>query len=110
MYLNKQTTGAMVSNVFVRRLPDCLMKFLVLFPEAPVARTQMDRRKSGTLLFSYFYRTLTMISGAKPKTSEKSEKDATERPEGWLWQLGKLTKMSDTEMEAWSNEGGLLMI
>ncbi|KAJ7509367.1 hypothetical protein B0H11DRAFT_2184477 [Mycena galericulata] len=44
--------------------------------------------------------------GAKPKKiAEKSNKDEMERPEGWLWQLGKLTKMSSTEMEAWSNEG-----
>ncbi|KAJ7460424.1 hypothetical protein B0H11DRAFT_1924017 [Mycena galericulata] len=58
--------------------------------QAAVAGTQMDRRKSG----------------AKPKKiAEKSNKDEMERPEGWLWQLGKLTKISNTEMEAWSNEG-----
>ncbi|KAJ7460466.1 hypothetical protein B0H11DRAFT_1923867 [Mycena galericulata] len=27
-----------------------------------------------------------------------------ERAEGWLWQLGKLSKMTDTEMEEWSSE------
>ncbi|KAJ7938034.1 hypothetical protein B0H13DRAFT_2398328 [Mycena leptocephala] len=27
-----------------------------------------------------------------------------ERAEGWLWQLGKLSKMIDTEMEEWSSE------
>ncbi|KAJ7439556.1 hypothetical protein B0H11DRAFT_1934520 [Mycena galericulata] len=30
---------------------------------------------------------------------------ADERPAGWLWNLGKLTKMSDAEMEEWSSEG-----
>ncbi|KAJ7716285.1 hypothetical protein B0H16DRAFT_1801604 [Mycena metata] len=30
---------------------------------------------------------------------------ADERPEGWLWQLGKLSKMSSAEMEEWSREG-----
>ncbi|KAF7295985.1 CxC2 domain-containing protein [Mycena kentingensis (nom. inval.)] len=27
------------------------------------------------------------------------------RPSGWIWQLGKFTKMSDAEMDAWSQEG-----
>ncbi|KAJ7852712.1 hypothetical protein B0H13DRAFT_1904487 [Mycena leptocephala] len=57
---------------------------------ALVAGTQMDRRKSG----------------AKPKKIvEKSNKADMGRGDGWLWQLGKLTKMSNTEMEAWANEG-----
>ncbi|KAJ7776208.1 hypothetical protein B0H16DRAFT_1302413 [Mycena metata] len=30
-----------------------------------------------------------------------------EKPEGWIWQLGKLTKMSSSEMDTWSNEGDL---
>jgi hypothetical protein len=49
--------------------------------------------------------------GAKPKKIvEKSNKADTGRGDGWLWQLGKLTKMSNAEMEAWANEGGLLLI
>ena len=28
-----------------------------------------------------------------------------ERPEGWLWQLGKLSKMPEAEMDEWSSEG-----
>ncbi|KAJ7039981.1 hypothetical protein C8F04DRAFT_1254428 [Mycena alexandri] len=28
-----------------------------------------------------------------------------ERPDGWLWQLGRLSKMTDAEMVEWSNEG-----
>ncbi|KAJ7939058.1 hypothetical protein B0H13DRAFT_1851231 [Mycena leptocephala] len=60
--------------------------------EPTVVGTQMDRRRSGP----------------KPKkhdSSRETTKTVTERPEGWLWQLGKLTKMSNNEMEAWSNEG-----
>jgi hypothetical protein len=49
--------------------------------------------------------------GAKPKKIvEKSNKADMGRGDGWLWQLGKLTKMSNAEMEAWANEGGLLLI
>ncbi|KAJ7845179.1 hypothetical protein B0H13DRAFT_1908520 [Mycena leptocephala] len=59
---------------------------------ALVAGTQMDRRKSAK------------------KIVEKSNKADMGRGDGWLWQLGKLTKMSNTEMEAWANEGGLLLI
>ncbi|KAJ7256582.1 hypothetical protein C8J57DRAFT_1235441 [Mycena rebaudengoi] len=59
--------------------------------DAPVlSGTQMTRRKSG------------------PKIKEQAKKSVgqtIERPKGWLWQLGKLTKMSDVEMEAWSSEG-----
>ncbi|KAJ7922159.1 hypothetical protein B0H13DRAFT_1525370, partial [Mycena leptocephala] len=44
--------------------------------------------------------------GAKPKKIvEKSNKADTGRGDGWLWQLGKLTKMSNAEMEARANEG-----
>ncbi|KAJ7601509.1 hypothetical protein DFH06DRAFT_1352712 [Mycena polygramma] len=60
--------------------------------EDTVVGTQMDRRKSGP----------------KPKKTtnkNKSTEEDEEKPEGWLWQLGKLTKMSSAEMEAWSNEG-----
>ncbi|KAJ7798108.1 hypothetical protein B0H14DRAFT_2618184 [Mycena olivaceomarginata] len=39
----------------------------------------------------------------KPKTRDVSE-TAPDRPEGWLWQLGKLTSMTDAEMDAWAVE------
>ncbi|KAJ6603168.1 hypothetical protein B0H10DRAFT_2195843 [Mycena sp. CBHHK59/15] len=29
----------------------------------------------------------------------------SQRPEGWLWQLGKIGRLSQSEMEEWSNEG-----
>ncbi|KAJ7714457.1 hypothetical protein B0H14DRAFT_2546347 [Mycena olivaceomarginata] len=42
-------------------------------------------------------------------SAEGSPKDvpktAPDRPEGWLWQLGKLTSMTDAEMDAWAVEG-----
>ncbi|KAJ7663720.1 hypothetical protein DFH06DRAFT_986389 [Mycena polygramma] len=39
------------------------------------------------------------------KKAQEAQKQMPERPESWLWQLGKLTKMSDQEMDAWSSEG-----
>ncbi|KAJ6470132.1 hypothetical protein C8R47DRAFT_1222765 [Mycena vitilis] len=54
--------------------------------------TQMNRRKSAP----------------RRQTKAHSKIPAPvvdERPEGWLWQLGKLAKMSDAEMDEWSNEG-----
>ncbi|KAJ7127477.1 hypothetical protein C8R46DRAFT_1235584 [Mycena filopes] len=59
-------------------------------PVAFKAGTQMDRRQSGP--------------HAKHKTMEP-KKAVDERPAGWLWQLGKLSKMSDSEMDEWSLEG-----
>ncbi|KAJ6552856.1 hypothetical protein B0H19DRAFT_1072355 [Mycena capillaripes] len=44
------------------------------------------------------------VVGTQMETSFGTPKTVTKRPEGWLWQLGKLTKMSNNEMEAWSNE------
>lgn len=41
---------------------------------------------------------------ANPKDTPK-ERSGPEKPEGWIWQLGKLTKMSSSEMDTWSNEG-----
>ncbi|KAK6980805.1 CxC2 domain-containing protein [Favolaschia claudopus] len=57
----------------------------------PTIGTQMPKRKSGP-----------------HKTRSKPVKIASasdDRPEGWLWQLGKLTKMTDAEMDEWSSEG-----
>ncbi|KAJ7454152.1 hypothetical protein FB451DRAFT_1184908 [Mycena latifolia] len=56
--------------------------------EQMVTGMQMDRRRSGP----------------KPKR-QGTEVSRPERPEGWLWQLGKLTKISNDEMDTWSNEG-----
>jgi hypothetical protein len=39
--------------------------------------------------------------GTVPRLEEKRE----ERPEGWLWQLGKMGKLSQNEMDEWSSEG-----
>ncbi|KAJ7820173.1 hypothetical protein B0H14DRAFT_2600157 [Mycena olivaceomarginata] len=39
----------------------------------------------------------------KPKTRD-IPKTSPDRPEGWLWQLGKLTSMMDAEMDAWAVE------
>ncbi|KAJ6479795.1 hypothetical protein C8R45DRAFT_1101241 [Mycena sanguinolenta] len=55
----------------------------------PHVGTQMDKRKSGS----------------KPKKQITKEKQPPVQSEGWLWQLGKLAKMSDVEMEAWASEG-----
>ncbi|KAJ6480333.1 hypothetical protein C8R45DRAFT_933261 [Mycena sanguinolenta] len=54
--------------------------------------TQMDRRRTGST------RTRSTPSQAPKKTVD-------ERPDGWLWQLGKLCKITDAEMDAWSHEG-----
>ncbi|KAJ7360665.1 hypothetical protein DFH08DRAFT_683848 [Mycena albidolilacea] len=41
----------------------------------------------------------------KARSTQPQKKVVDERPEGWLWHLGRLSKMSDTEMDEWSNEG-----
>ncbi|KAJ7136196.1 hypothetical protein C8R46DRAFT_1322335 [Mycena filopes] len=43
------------------------------------------------------------IRTSKPTGAKKPGVDP--RPAGWLWQLGRLSKMSDAEMEEWSQEG-----
>ncbi|KAJ7067568.1 hypothetical protein C8F01DRAFT_1342702 [Mycena amicta] len=54
--------------------------------------TQMDRRRPTT--------------GRRPQTTKPDAKSLQDdRPSGWIWQLGKLTKMTETEMDAWSREG-----
>ncbi|KAJ7866920.1 hypothetical protein B0H13DRAFT_1897811, partial [Mycena leptocephala] len=37
--------------------------------------------------------------------TSQSENKLEERPEGWLWQLGKVGKLSQREIDEWSNEG-----
>ncbi|KAJ7924289.1 hypothetical protein B0H13DRAFT_2315685 [Mycena leptocephala] len=58
-----------------------------------VSGTQMDKRKSAPR--------------QKKNSNESVAKVVDERPEGWVWQLGRLSKMSDAEMDEWSNEGEL---
>ncbi|KAJ6474802.1 hypothetical protein C8R45DRAFT_935329 [Mycena sanguinolenta] len=52
----------------------------------------------------------TQMSRRKPKRGSKQEPEVSskvpkDQSEGWLWQLGKLTKMTTAEMDAWANEG-----
>ncbi|KAJ6522527.1 hypothetical protein DFH09DRAFT_1421735 [Mycena vulgaris] len=42
------------------------------------------------------------VSEAPPE--EQQDLDSR-RPEGWLWQLGKMGRLSQSEMEEWSNKG-----
>ncbi|KAJ7243463.1 hypothetical protein C8J57DRAFT_1243408 [Mycena rebaudengoi] len=58
-------------------------------PQATTSGTQMDRRKTGP----------------RPRKKSSAPVKIDKRPEGWLWQLGKLTKMTDAEMKEWSSEG-----
>ncbi|KAJ7460506.1 hypothetical protein B0H11DRAFT_1923908 [Mycena galericulata] len=44
-------------------------------------------------------------SGPRVQNKILAKPSVDQRPEGWLWQLGKLTKMTDAEMEEWSSEG-----
>ncbi|KAJ6599557.1 hypothetical protein B0H10DRAFT_2196499 [Mycena sp. CBHHK59/15] len=53
--------------------------------------TQMNKRKSGPR--------------TKKSSTEPAQPDVDKRPEGWLWQLGKLSKMTNAEMDEWSSEG-----
>ncbi|KAF7327107.1 CxC2 domain-containing protein [Mycena kentingensis (nom. inval.)] len=56
--------------------------------------TQMERRQTGP-------------RKKRQKTSETTPTTPLpdDRPTGWIWQLGKFSKMSDTEMDDWSREG-----
>jgi hypothetical protein len=47
------------------------------------------------------FRTQNSQKAPNPTQATKN----SERTEGRLWQLGKLTKMTDTEMDAWAREG-----
>ncbi|KAJ7798689.1 hypothetical protein B0H14DRAFT_3092881 [Mycena olivaceomarginata] len=48
-----------------------------------------------------------IIPGSRPhqRAKDSSKEDSDDRREGWLWQLGKLSKMSKDELDEWSNEG-----
>ncbi|KAK6997020.1 CxC2 domain-containing protein [Favolaschia claudopus] len=42
----------------------------------------------------------------KAKTSEdETKKKGPEAADGWIWNLGKYTRMTDQEMDAWASEG-----
>ncbi|KAJ7788052.1 hypothetical protein B0H14DRAFT_2628674 [Mycena olivaceomarginata] len=53
--------------------------------------TQMDKKK---------------LASSRPhkRAKDSGKEDSDDRPEGWLWQLGKLSKMSKDELDEWSNE------
>ncbi|KAJ6490891.1 hypothetical protein C8R45DRAFT_901278 [Mycena sanguinolenta] len=40
-----------------------------------------------------------------PDVRVAESSDAPERPTGWLWELGKMGKLSEGQMKEWSNEG-----
>jgi hypothetical protein len=52
--------------------------------------------------------TVYTATRTKAKSTQPQKKVVDERPEGWLWHLGRLSKISDTEMDEWSNEGEVL--
>ncbi|KAJ7712619.1 hypothetical protein B0H16DRAFT_1479244 [Mycena metata] len=55
-------------------------------------------------IFSLYQPRLPKMPRAKKIVPENIPKS----PEGWLWHLGKLTKMSTAEMNEWANEGDLV--
>ncbi|KAF7372608.1 CxC2 domain-containing protein [Mycena venus] len=61
---------------------------------AELSGTQMHTRKSAP-------RMKVLAPGTMSRLEEKRE----ERPEGWLWQLGKMGRLSQNEMDEWSSEG-----
>ncbi|KAK7037021.1 hypothetical protein R3P38DRAFT_2907575, partial [Favolaschia claudopus] len=65
--------------------------------ESSTSGTQMQKRK--TEITPY------LAPRMKLSTKEASKVAADNRRDGWLWQLGKLTKMSEAEMDEWANEG-----
>ncbi|KAJ7239653.1 hypothetical protein C8J57DRAFT_1564709 [Mycena rebaudengoi] len=59
------------------------------------AGTQMDKRKSGP----------RVKKSSTPSTLPPKKDDKPERTDGWLWNLGKMAKMTDEEMTEWTEEG-----
>jgi hypothetical protein len=76
-------------------------------PVPVMSGTQMDKRRSGTTAILLFSTLTNLVLGPRNKPTKPVKLPVDERPAGWLWQLGKLTKMTDTEMEEWSSEGNL---
>ncbi|KAJ7664648.1 hypothetical protein DFH06DRAFT_1392447 [Mycena polygramma] len=73
---------------------------------ASTSGTQMARRKSGPFSYNLWTTKDNSFLGPRVKHNPQApKKPVDERPEGWLWHLGKLAKMSDAEMEEWSREG-----
>ncbi|KAJ7067668.1 hypothetical protein C8F01DRAFT_670999 [Mycena amicta] len=56
--------------------------------------TQMDRRQTGP-----------RVRKIAAQKSDDSQALQDKRESGWIWQLGRLTKMTDVEMDEWSREG-----
>ncbi|KAF8157650.1 hypothetical protein K438DRAFT_2073948 [Mycena galopus ATCC 62051] len=61
---------------------------------AELSGTQMHTRKSAPRL-----------KVLAPGTVSQLEEKRQERTEGWLWQLGKMGRLSQNEMDEWSSEG-----
>ncbi|KAF8197329.1 hypothetical protein K438DRAFT_1760109 [Mycena galopus ATCC 62051] len=61
---------------------------------AELSGTQMHTRKSAP-------RSKVLAPGTVSRLEEKRQ----ERTEGWLWQLGKMGRLSQNEMDEWSSEG-----
>ncbi|KAF7300128.1 CxC2 domain-containing protein [Mycena kentingensis (nom. inval.)] len=61
----------------------------------PASGTQMDKRRTGPR--------------AQKQTKIQPPEDLKDKQEsreiGWVWQLGKLAKMSDSELDDWASEG-----
>ncbi|KAJ6616904.1 hypothetical protein B0H10DRAFT_1914835 [Mycena sp. CBHHK59/15] len=74
--------------------PDGLPTTHVGGTTSAMSGTQMDTRRSAPRGRSI-----------KTLTPEEQQDLDSRRPEGWLWQLGKMGRLSQSEMEEWSNEG-----
>ncbi|KAJ6555359.1 hypothetical protein DFH09DRAFT_1084917 [Mycena vulgaris] len=83
-------------------------------PDVSGAQTGMStemRQETGKTFQILVFLRLKYDSGYFPgprihKTSDVPAKTVVDqRPEGWLWQLGKLSKMTNAEMDEWSSEG-----
>lgn len=74
--------------------------------------TQMNKRKSGMYTSALYDSHVHFKVAPRPKQSNLSTEERPSNPEpeqsqGWLWDLGKMTKMTDEEMNEWSEEGML---
>ncbi|KAJ7683159.1 hypothetical protein B0H14DRAFT_2654984 [Mycena olivaceomarginata] len=54
---------------------------------------------------SYTRKSAPRMKVLAPGTVSRLEEKREERPEGWLWQLGKMGRLSQNEMDEWSSEG-----
>ncbi|KAJ7749001.1 hypothetical protein B0H14DRAFT_3603870, partial [Mycena olivaceomarginata] len=70
--------------------------------------TQMDKKKNWQVNGQHALQLVNrIIPGSRPhkRAKDSGKEDSDNRPEGWLWQLGKLSKMSKDELDEWSKEG-----